>query len=332
MKNQRTIVVQGHPVLVGQVAESEFINLSQLAEASLKEGQDASQVVANWLRLGNTMEFLALWEQLYGAKESFNESGYRQLVLESLDQNGFSLSPQRWAQSTGATGIEVKRGRTGGVFAHQDIALEFCTWRSPVFKLLVLKEFQRLKEAEEKALDPEWTVRRVIAKANYVLQTDAVKDHLVPLRNLPQNMEGIVYAEEAELLNLAVFHITSKQWREENSNLARQGRNLRDEATVPELIVIGNLEGMNAQLIKEGYSHQGRLKLLSEIAAEQLAIINRVNLAKSMQDTAKTLSQSKPLNSFDAGLRGLLAIPPPPKPAKRAKGDQQEPPQYNDPK
>lgn len=307
--------------MVGQVEDSQFINLSQLAEASAKEGQDPSQAVANWLRLGNTMEFLALWEKLYGAKEDFLDDGYQQILLESLDQNGFSLSAQKWVQTTGAMGLEVKRGRTGGIFAHQDIALEFCTWRSPIFKLYVLKEFERLKEAEQKALDPEWTVRRVLAKVNYRVQTDAVRDHLLPTLNISQDKERYEYAEEADLLNLAVFGMTAKDWRETNPALALQGKNLRDVAGIDELTVISNLEGINAMLLKDNHPRAGRLRYLSEIAAQQLEALSRVDIMKSMATTqkAQNLLAAKPKNSFDAGLKGLMNIPPPPKISRRPK-------------
>lgn len=315
MKKTQTIVVQGHPILVGQVEDSQYVNLSQLAEASTKEGQDPSQLIANWLRIGNTIEFLALWEKLYGAKEDFSDDGYQQIILESLD-NGFSLSAQRWVQSTGAIGIEVKRGRTGGINAHQDIALEFCTWRSPVFKLYVLKEFERLKELEQHRLDPEWTVRRVLAANNWRIQTDAVRDYELPRRNMPESKEGIVYAEEAETLNLALFHITSKQWKIENPTLALQEKNLRDYANINELIVLSNLEGLNALLIKENNPREERIKYLTDVAKHQLKSLSTADTRKSMvaqQKKDQLRAAAKPATEFDAGLKGLMAVPPPPK-------------------
>ncbi|RZJ57149.1 MAG: KilA-N domain-containing protein [Hymenobacter sp.] len=270
---------------------------------SAKEGQDLSQAVANWLRINNTIEFLALWEKLYGAKEDFSDDGYQQIILESLDQNGFSLSAQKWVQTTGAIGIEVKRGRTGGIYAHQDIALEFCTWRSPIFKLYVIKEFERLKEAEQKALDPEWTIRRVLSKVNYRIQTDAVRDHLLPTLNISQDKERFEYAEEADVLNLAVFGMTAKDWRETNPTLALQGKNLRDVAGIDELTVISNLEGINAMLLKDGYPRAGRLQYLSEVAAQQLEALRKVDIMKSMAATQK--AQRLSLNASDTAPKAL---------------------------
>lgn len=329
------MTVRDHPIVIGQVNGAAYINISQLAAAGTKEGEDPSQAVATWLRGSDTMKYLAAWEKLYGAKESFSDEALWE-HLGDITRKSFSMSAERWVKTTNAVGIEVRRGRSGGVFAHEDIALEFCTWLDPVFKLYVLKEFQRLKEAEQKALDPEWTVRRVLAANNWRIQTDAVRDYELPRRNMPQNLEGIVYADEAETLNLALFHITSKQWRLENPTLTLQNRNLRDYATLNELIVLSNLEALNAELLKEGYPREKRIDFLARVAQEQLESLSKVDVRKSM-NAAQQRAQRQQLpapeqpSSFDASLQGLMAIPPPPKPVKKGKQGHDTPPKYNDP-
>ncbi len=333
MKKSRVLLVRDKPVAIGEVNQADYLNLVHLVAAWDGSEEEASQVVIQWIRTRNTLDYLAAWEGLYGARENFQGSVYADYAAEA-GKNGFVMSPQRWVETTHAIGIEVKRGRNGGVFAHKDIALEFCTWLNPVFKLYVVREFDRLKQAEQHTLDPEWTVRRVLAANSWRIQTDAVRDYELPRRNLPQNMEGIAYADEAETLNVALFHITSKQWRLENPTLALQNKNLRDYATINELIVLSNLEGLNALLIKENNPREERIKYLANVAAEQLKSLSTVDTRKSMaaaQKKAQQLSPAKPANAFDASLKGLLAIPPPPKPSKRAKGGKQEPPQYNDP-
>lgn len=339
MKNERILTVNGHSITIGQVNDADYINISQLAAAGTKEGEEPTGAIATWMKGGDTMKFLAVWEKLYGAGEQFSDEAYWQHTVDSSTRKSFSMSPVRWIQTTRAIGISVKRGRGGGVFAHQDIALQFCTWLDPVFNLYVLKEFKRLKEEEERRQDPEWTVRRVIAANSWRIQTDAVRDYELPRRNLPQSMEGIAYADEAETLNIALFHITSKQWRLENPTLTLQNKNLRDYATINELIVLSNLEGLNALLIKENNPREERIKYLANVAAEQLKSLSTVDTRKSLttlQKKAQLSPPSKSVNEFDASLKGLMSIPPPPKPVKRTRGVEDEPadgtpPQYNEP-
>lgn len=333
MKNKRTMVVQGHDILIGSVNESDYINLTQLAEAGAREGQDVSQAVANWMRIRNTLDYLAIWEKIHGAHENFSDDAYNKHVMDSSD-NSFSMSPLKWIQTTNAIGIEVKRGRVGGVYAHQTIALAFCAWLSPVFNLYVVQEFERLKEAEQRTLDPEWTVRRVLAANNLRIQTDAVRDYELPRRNLPQKLEGIAYADEAETLNIALFHITSKQWKQENPTLALQGKNLRDYATINELIVLSNLEGFNATLIKENNPRPARIKYLTDVAADQLKSLSTIDTRKSMtalQNRAQLNPSGKPTNKLDIDLKAFVGDTPLSKSAKRSKPTDETPSPYNDP-
>ncbi|AWM33515.1 KilA-N domain-containing protein [Hymenobacter nivis] len=327
MKNKLTMTVQSHPILVTDVLGQKYINISQLAAAGTKAGEDAGQAVSTWLRAGDTMKYLAAWEKLYGSKGDFGDDAFQEHMAD-ITRKSFSMSPDRWVKTTNAIGIEVKRGRGGAVFAHEDIALEFCTWLDPVFKLYVLKEFQRLKEEEQKVQTPDWTIKRLLSKVNYRIQTDAVRDHLLPTLKIAQNKERFEYAEEADVLNLAVFGITAREWRETNPARALQGYNLRDNAGTHELAVIANLEVINAMLMKDQHPRAKRLGYLSEMAADQLRSLSKLDIAKSMEATQKIRRlPPKPANEFDASLKGLMAIPPPPKPEKRKKP---EPPKDNE--
>jgi len=321
MKNQRTMTVQNHPIAVGQVNGAAYINISQLAAAGAKEGEESGQAVATWLRAIDTMKYLAAWEKLYGAGEGFSDEALWE-HLADVTRKSFSMSAERWIKTTNAIGIEVRRGRTGGVFAHEDIALEFCTWLDPVFKLYVLKEFQRLKEAEQKALNPDWTAKRLLSKINYRIQTDAVRDHLLPTLRLAQGKEQWQYAEEADVINLAVFGMTAKDWREINPARHLQGYNLRDDAGPDELAVVANLEVINAMLMKDQKPRAGRLQYLTEMAADQLQSLSKLDIQRSMDATRKK-AQGPPITptrALGAGLKGPAAIPPRPMPTKRPKG------------
>lgn len=330
MKKPKTLVIHDKPVALAQVADSNYLNLVHLVNAWDGNEEEASQVVTQWIRTRNTLDYLAAWEMLDGAQENFRSDVYQAHASEA-SKNGFAMSPQKWVETTGAIGIEVKRGRNGGVFAHEDIAIEFCTWLNPVYKLYVVKQFKLLKEAEEHKLDPEWTVRRVLAATTYRIQTDAVRDYELPRRNLPQHLEGIAYADEAETLNLALFHITSKNWKEENPTRALNGENLRDQATTNELMVLTSLQGINAILMQQNLPRHERIDYLASVARQQLKSLSSINVEKTMgavrKQAAKRIPAAKPDNAFDANLKGLMAIPPPPKPIKRAKGGEQPPKQ-----
>ncbi|SDD44426.1 KilA-N domain-containing protein [Dyadobacter soli] len=183
--------------------------------------------------------------------------------------NSFTLTPRKWIEATDAIGITSKSGRNGGTYAHKDIALEFCAWLSPAFKLLLLKEFQRLKEAE--TLNGKWDLRRYLSKVNYVLHTDAIKEDLIPHINISKEEERLVYANEADLLYIAIFAMTSKEWRRQNPELAAKGYNIRDVADTHQLIILANLESLNGMLINSGMlDTQERLKFLRKAAVTQL--------------------------------------------------------------
>ena len=218
------------------------------------------------MRNKDTIEFLGLWEQL-------NNPDFKPVEFEGFKKdagaNAFTMSPKKWIENTNAIGIISKSGRYGGTFAHKDIAFEFASWVSAEFKLYIIKDYQRLKSDEYSRLSLEWNVNRTISKINYKIHTDAIKDKLIPL-GVTQAQQGITYASEAEVLNVALFGKTSKEWRAENPD--KKG-NIRDYATIQQLIVLSNLESMNAELIKQGIPQSDRLRRLNTMAIEQLTTL-----------------------------------------------------------
>jgi hypothetical protein len=264
------IKVQGTPVTVKQVNEHDFISLTDIAR--FKEAERIDHVIQNWMRNRNTIEFLGIWEQLYNPDfKPLEFEGFR----NQAGLNSFVLTPKLWIQRTGAIGIASKSGRYGGTFAHKDIAFEFASWISVEFKLYLIKEFQRLKEEERKGLD--WDVRRNLAKINYRIHTDAIKGNLVP-ETLTKEQASQVYANEADVLNVALFGHTAKQWRD--ANPGAKG-NIRDDANGAQLVCLSNLESLNAELIKQNLPQSDRLRKLNAVAIEQMKIlVDDVNIKR----------------------------------------------------
>lgn len=246
--------------IISQGNQDDYISLTDIARYKSDEPKD---VIKNWMRSKSTIEFLGLWEQL-------NNPNFKGVEFDAFKNeagaNAFTLSPQKWIDSTNSIGIISRAGRGGGTFAHKDIAFEFASWVSAEFKLYIIKDYQRLKSDENSHLSLEWNVNRTISKINYKIHTDAIKDKLIPL-GVTSAQQGITYASEAEVLNVALFGKTSKEWRVENPD--KKG-NIRDYATIQQLIVLSNLESMNAELIKEGVSQRERLCKLNKMAIEQL--------------------------------------------------------------
>lgn len=266
MANKQTIEVQGIEINFVTVREEEYISLTDITT----KFPDGKFLVPRWLRNRDTLEFLGVWERLNNA--DFRVAEFDNLYAES-GHNRFSLSVPRWHETTGAIGFIIKRGKGGHIYAHRDIALGFCYWLSPPFQLYVLKEFQRLKkaEAEEQKELSAWNLRRTLSKINYRIHTDAIQRNLIPARifNRPKG-EGMVYASEADLLNLAVFGMTAKDWRLHNPTAKG---NIRDAATEEQLLVLANLESHNAQFIIEGMGQDERLIKLNEIAIYQMQVL-----------------------------------------------------------
>jgi len=270
-KNKKTIEVKGLTISLSQKEGQDFISLTDIAAGF--EGGNA--LIENWMRNKNTIEFLGVWEELYNP--GFNSIEFEGIKSEA-GSNRFVLSVKKWIEKTGAIGISAKTGRYGGTYARKDIAVEFCAWLDPRFKLYLIREFDRLKEQEALANDREWNLGRMLSKVNYRLHTEAIRENILPALSLAKNREGIVYADEAELLNLALFGITSKEWRSRNPEAMLDGKNLRDEASIAELIVLSNLESYNAIMIKQGLKKEERFAELQRIALENLRVLGSLSL------------------------------------------------------
>lgn len=241
--------------------EEDYISLTDIAR--IKNEDEPKDVVKNWFRNRSTVEFLGLWERINNP--NFKGVEFDPLLRES-GSNSFTLSPTKWISITDAIGIISKTGRGGGTFAHKDIAFEFASWISAEFKLYLIKEFQRLKSDENERLNLEWNLQRTLAKINYRIHTDAIKENIIP-NLISKSQINFVYANEADLLNVALFGITSKQWKEQYPN--KKG-NMRDEATIEQLVVLSNMESINALLIEQGLPQKDRLVQLNKVAIMQM--------------------------------------------------------------
>lgn len=270
---KKIITVEGVEIRLLTESKTDFISLTDLTQ----NFEGGNGLIEKWLRNRNTVEFLGMWEKIYN--QNFNESEFKEIAA-TAGLNSFMLSVKKWIERTGAIGIEAKAGRGGGTYAHKDIALEFCTWLSPLFKLYVVREFDRLKQVEYDKLAIEWSVKRTLSKINYRVHTDAVKMYLIPPRIANTKQEGIVYANEADVLNLALFGMTAKQWQGENPTLKG---NIRDHATAEQLLVLANLETLNAHFIKEGLSQTERLVKLNETAIYQMELFADTSVLKRLQ-------------------------------------------------
>ena len=268
MDSNTVIQVQNVFVTISRKEIGDYICITDIAKAKSNNSR-AADVVRNWLRNRSTLEYLSIWEQLYNPDFKVFESEHFKKQAGLLT---FTPSVSEWIDQTGAVGLCVKRGKYGGTFAHRDIALEFASAVNPVFKLYLIKELQRLKEEENRRAETEWDVKRFLSKSNYLIQTDAVQKYLIPSGNYKENLEWLAYAEEADILNVALFGFTAKAWREKNPALAKKN-NVRDFATIPELAVLSNLETHNAQMIREGKDKKERFELLKEIAEYQLGVL-----------------------------------------------------------
>lgn len=259
-----TLDVNGTAITVLSHNEDDYISLTDIAR--YKDPVRMDYLISNWLRNRNTIEYLGIWERLYNP--DFNPiefDGFR----KQAGLNSFVLTAKQWIDNTGAIGLTSKAGRYGGTFAHKDIAFEFASWISVEFKLYLIKEFQRLKADENRRLSLAWNLNRTLSKLNYRIHTDAIKAHLIPATVTPAQA-AITYANEADLLNVALFGQTAQQWRV--ANPALEG-NIRDSATIEQLLVLANIEGMNAEFIRMNLSQSERLARLNQIAIRQMTIL-----------------------------------------------------------
>ncbi|WP_373897799.1 KilA-N domain-containing protein [Haloimpatiens sp. FM7315] len=271
--------------VVSKGNEDDYISLTDIAKH--KNPDAPADIVKNWLRSRSTIEFLGLWEQMNNP--DFKLVEFDQFKNES-GSNAFVLSPQKWISVTNAIGIISKSGRYGGTYAHKDIAFEFASWVSPEFKLYIIKDYQRLKQDENSKLSLEWNVNRVLSKVNYKIHTDAIKENLIS-NDLTNKQIGCTYANEADMLNMALFGKIAKQWRDENPD---SKGNIRDYATIEQLIVMANLENMNANFIEKGLDEKQRLIELNKIARTQLKSLLDNKSVKKLEDlNRKQLGEGK---------------------------------------
>lgn len=272
MAKNKIINVQGLEITIISGRQEDYISLTDIAK---HKNNETGLVIAHWLSTKFTIEFIGLWEQMNNP--GFNVTEFSNIKNEA-GSNGFILSSKQWIEKTAAIGIISKTGRYGGgTFAHKDIAFEFASWISAAFKLYFIKEFQRLKDDENDRLKLNWDLQRTLAKVNYHIHTDAIKENLIP-KELDKTQISFVYANEADLLNVALFGITAKQWRDANPETAG---NIRDEATIEQLVVLSNLESINAVLIHQGKSQSERLQQLNAIAITQMkSLLNSKQIKK----------------------------------------------------
>ncbi|MBQ3245729.1 MAG: KilA-N domain-containing protein [Bacteroidales bacterium] len=279
--------VQGIEIALTTINEEDFICITDIVKAKGGDAR-AADIIKNWIRNRSTIEFLGTWETLYNPNFKVVEFDH---FRKEAGLPTFTMSVSNWIEKTGAIGIVSKAGRYGGTYAHKDIAFEFCSAISPMFKLYVIKEYQRLVELERSELALSWNVKRLLSKANYHIHTDAIKNVILPKLNISQMKQGLVYASEADLLNMVLFGCTAKQWQEANPELAKT-MNIRDTATINQLIVLSNIESLNAELIKQGISKEDRFAILRRTAEEQLAVLISRN---AEQNFAKLASEDPKL-------------------------------------
>ncbi len=253
------IEVQGTEISIINVNNHDYISLTDMLKA-----KDGDFFISDWLRNRNTVEFLGIWERVYNPNFNYGEFA---VIRNQAGLNSYKVSVKEWVEKTGAIGLKATAGRYGGTYAHKDIAFEFGMWISAEFKIYLIKEFQRLKEEEGKQLG--WDIRRTLAKINYRIHTDAVKENLIPLELTPRQM-NLIYASEADVLNMALFGTTAKVWRDKNPG---QKGNIRDYANITQLVCLSNLENLNALFIQEKMPQADRLRKLNQIAIHQMKLL-----------------------------------------------------------
>jgi hypothetical protein len=269
MAKSKIINVIGTEITIVEQSGQKYISLTDMMKA-----KDGDFFISDWLRNRNTVEFLGIWESVYNPNFNYGEFA---IIKSQAGLNNYKISAKEWVEKTNAIGLKATAGRYGGTYAHSDIAFEFGMWISAEFKVYLIKEFQRLKDDENDRLKLTWNLQRTLAKINYRIHTDAIKEKLIP-QALPKEKINFVYADEADLLNVALFGITAKQWRDANP---KADGNIRDEATIEQLVVLSNLESINAVLIHQNLNQPERLQQLNTIAITQMkSLLGNHNLKK----------------------------------------------------
>ena len=278
MSKTSIINVQGIDISITRYNQDDYICLTDMVKAKNGENR-AADIIKNWIRNRGTIEFLGTWESFYNPNFKVVEFDH---FKKEAGLHSFTMSVNNWIEKTNAIGIISKLGRYGGTYAHKDIAFEFGSAISPVFKLYLIKEFQRLKEIENNQYNIEWNVKRVLSKANYQIQTSAIKNYVLPQKSKLIKNEWI-YADEADMLNIIMFNCTAKEWRELNKERALSGENIRDMASINELNILSNLESLNATLIKKGIDKKDRYTILLETADDQRKLLSNYDYIKSVK-------------------------------------------------
>ena len=278
------INVVNNKIGVMRVGNVDYISITDLAKYA--NANDPSGVIRNWMSNKNSFAFYSLWEELNN--ENFNSVESRRIKIDEAPYNRFTMTPNRWKKEFNAIGIIPSSGKySKGTYAHPDIAFEFASWLSPEFKMYLIKEFERLKQNEAYQQNLEWHANRMLAKANYLIHTDAIKNNIIP--NLTEKQKNFVYAEEADVLNVALFGMTAKEWRDNNPILAEKG-NIIDYTDILHLLILNNLENINAQLIKSKISQKDRLTILNETAKEQIKILKNNKNIKGLESLENNIN------------------------------------------
>lgn len=310
MSKQRKLHVKNSDIAVIDNLNEDYISLTDMVTGF----KDGLSLIEKWLRNKNTLEFLAVWESLNNP--NFNSPEFEG-IRKDAGLNRFTISVKEWSQKTNGIGVISKPGRYGGTFAHKDIAFEFGSWLSPEFKLLLIKEFQRLKDFESKALNLEWDYRRFLSKVNYKIHTDAVKENLIPLSKFPEDKKYLEYSDEADILNFALFNMTAKQWREKYPDRATLGHNIRYYADTHQLTVLSNLESYNAEMISQKIDKRERFVKLRNMAVRQMKslrenyILGTIESPFVLQEQYQKDQKPKDQSEFNRALEGIMKVPKP---------------------
>ena len=288
MKNntiKTEIEVINNKIRIMRIGNIDYISITDLAKYS--NNDDPSGVIRNWMSNKNSFEYYGLWEEINN--ENFNSVEFHRIKTEEAPYNRFTMTPKRWKDKFNAIGIVPSSGKYSvGTFAHPDIAFEFASWLSPEFKLYLIKEFERLKQNEAYQEKIEWHANRILAKVNYVVHTDAIKNYIVP--NLTEEQKNYIYANEADVLNVALFGMRAKEWRDEHPELSKNG-NIRDYTDLLHLVILNNLENTNAELIRKGISQKERLISLNESAKNQMRILQNNRNIKELEILQKEINR-----------------------------------------
>jgi len=311
MSKKLKIVVQETEINIERFKDEDYISLTDMAKSKDDESR-AADVIKNWIRNRTTIEFLGTWETLYNKNFKVVEFDH---FRKDAGLPTFTMSVSSWVGKTNAIGIYSKSGKYGGTYAHKDIAFEFGGAISPIFKLYTIKEYQRLKEIESNQYGLEWNVRRILSKANYQVHTDAIKKYIVPKAGYAQAKEWLLYADEADLLNIVLFGCTAKQWRDANPQRVLKNGSIRDMASINELAILSNIESLNSTLIKNDVSKKDRFRILLETVKEQKETLNKIDYIKSVKKISNSsfVEAQEKDTDFDKTLEGILSVPKSPK-------------------